>query len=67
MAVLPKAIYRFNAIPIKIPNQFFIELERASSKFLWKNKTPRIEKNILKTNELQGESPSMTLSYITEK
>ena len=47
MAILPKAIYRFNEIPIKIPTQIFIELDRAMCNFIWNNKKPRIVISIL--------------------
>jgi hypothetical protein len=45
MAILLKAIYRFNAITIKIPTQFFIELGRAICKFIWKNNKPKESDN----------------------
>jgi hypothetical protein len=58
MAILPKAIYRFNALHIKIPTQFFIDLERTILNFIWKNKTPGYLKQPC-TRTLLKVSPSL--------
>jgi hypothetical protein len=54
MAVLPKAIYRLSAIPIKVPTQFFKHMGRAMLNFIWKNKKPRIAKTILNNKRISG-------------
>ena len=52
MSVFPNWMYRFHAIPIKIPASYFVNINKRAVKFIWSSKRPRITDTILKINKV---------------
>ena len=65
MAILPNAIYRFNAIPIKLPMAFFIDLEQKNFKFVQKHKKPWIAIAVFRKKNGAGRI-NLTSDYTTK-
>ena len=66
LKLLPKEIYRFSAIPIKMPMTFFTELEQIILKILWKHRRPQVARTTLRKNNKAVVLCTLIFNYTTK-